>query len=404
MKKIVISGWYGCGNVGDEAILTAILDTLRARYPEARFVVVSEGPERVMRDYGDYPLRAVLQRSYYYPREFVSGVASGALARVVSAIRGADLFLLGGGGLLRDNTSRRNVVRVLDECVLARLLGVPVAYFAIGVGPIATPWGARFIRWVSDRVNVITVRDSHSAALLKSIGVTKPPIHVTADPAFLLTPSGDSATLPPALRFPSDRPLVGIFPCEGMFWRAEGRPEIRERVLREVAALCDRLAESMGFRPVLVPFRVGTEGDDDLAVMDEILERVKTRDAVAMVREVLAPRVIRTFMGSCRYVVGARLHSLILATAAGVPVVGVNYEPKVKHFLDSVPDQSLLVEPLEFSAEACVRFLAAWEQHYDERKPALKTVREERARAALRGFDLVAGAARPSSARAEGRL
>jgi len=397
VRKIVISGWYGCGNLGDEAILLAMLDTFRERYPGARFIIVSEVPEQVERDYaGLYPLRGVAQRSYYSPLEFASGLLSGALPRVWSAIAGADLFLLGGGGLLRDNTSRRNLVRILDECTIARLLGVPVAFFALGVGPIRTAWAARLIRRAANRAAIITVRDRASAELLHSIGVASTPIRVTADPAFLLRGEDGADGLRRLIpeRLLAEGRLVGVFPCEGLFWGDRGEPVERARILGEIASLCDRLVRRTALTPVFMPLRTGVVGDDDLVVVDEILARMETRPQAIRVPRVPPPKALRSMMARFRYVVGARLHSLILAAAAGTPLIGLDYEPKVRHFLGTVGPHGFLADLGDLSAARCTAFVEDYEAGYESRRAGFSALAAERARAALTTFDIVAEAAR----------
>src|SRR2546428_345423 len=44
--RIVVSGYYGFGNGGDEAVLEAIVGALRARLPQAQLVVLSAAPDQ----------------------------------------------------------------------------------------------------------------------------------------------------------------------------------------------------------------------------------------------------------------------------------------------------------------------------------------------------------------------
>jgi len=89
--KIVISGYYGFGNAGDEAILEAMVRDLRALAPGARLVVLSADPAATAARCG------------------VEAVPRMHLPSVLGALRGADLFISGGGSLLQDATSWRSV-------------------------------------------------------------------------------------------------------------------------------------------------------------------------------------------------------------------------------------------------------------------------------------------------------
>ena len=63
--------------------------------------------------------------------------------------------------------------------------------YANGIGPVSGKLNRRLVKMVVNTVDVITLREKLSEADLKSIGVTKPNIMVTADPAFNLESISD---------------------------------------------------------------------------------------------------------------------------------------------------------------------------------------------------------------------
>ena len=91
MSKIVISGYYGFNNAGDEALLTAILAALRAKEPKADITVISGNP-------GNTIAKHQVKSLYRF-----------AAVRLLRAIREADLVISGGGSLLQDVTSKRSL-------------------------------------------------------------------------------------------------------------------------------------------------------------------------------------------------------------------------------------------------------------------------------------------------------
>jgi len=94
-----VAGYYGFRNAGDEAILEAIARELKARGHEV--VALSGDPKRTREDHG--------LRAYHRLNPL-------ALLR-------ADLWLLGGGGLLQDATSALSLTYYLSVLRLARLKG-----------------------------------------------------------------------------------------------------------------------------------------------------------------------------------------------------------------------------------------------------------------------------------------
>ena len=84
LKRIVIAGYYGYGNTGDEAILIGMLRDLRAVDPNLDFVVVSGDPDQTQALHG------------------VGSVLSTDVVGIAEGVRQSDLVILGGGGLFQD--------------------------------------------------------------------------------------------------------------------------------------------------------------------------------------------------------------------------------------------------------------------------------------------------------------
>ena len=121
--RIAVSGYYGFKNAGDDAILMALVTTLRALAPGVEITVFSNSPAETRQLYG---VRAVNRWNPF---------------RVIWALLHSDLLLSGGGGLLQDVTGGgvRSICYYLMVVLLALVVGKPVVYYAQGVGPDLDP-------------------------------------------------------------------------------------------------------------------------------------------------------------------------------------------------------------------------------------------------------------------------
>ena len=170
--RFAVSGYYGCGNAGDEAVLAGIAASFaRQAGGLVRLTVLSQNPDVTTRLHG---LEAVDRMN---------------MAQVRAILRDSDLLLSGGGSLLQDTTSARSLLYYLWIARMARRAGKPVMFYAQGMGPLHRPISRLLVRLTANRAAFLTVRDEPSAQLLKAIGVTNPRLEVTADPAFALTPA-----------------------------------------------------------------------------------------------------------------------------------------------------------------------------------------------------------------------
>src|SRR5262252_5925241 len=177
-RAVLVTGYYGFGNTGDEAILAALVAALRARNPSARIRVTSGDPgaTRQQHDVEAVPWRDPLSLS--------------------EAVRASDLVAIGGGGLFQDYagveagtllTPRHGgVVFYAAPAVLAAASRKPVALHACGIGPLFSPEARRIVGAVARGAVRVSVRDAASRALLEEIGLPAGAASVSADPAFLL--------------------------------------------------------------------------------------------------------------------------------------------------------------------------------------------------------------------------
>jgi len=305
MYDVMISGYYGFGNSGDDAILLAIIENLRKIKKDIRIVVLSKNPKDTASIYG------------------VDSIDRFNLFKVISTMKKTRLFLNGGGNLIQDVTSTRSLVYYLTTIYLAKLMGLKVMLYANGIGPVAKRTNRYFTSKIIDRVDIITLREEASGLELKSLGVRKPEIRVTADPALGLEPAG-SEEIEKLLQkegIPADTPLIGFSIRK---WRGY---EAYSRIIAQVA---DYIEETYNVKSVFIPLHFPS----DLAVAEDIASKMK--HAPFILRNIYETDKILGIMKRMDLVLGMRLHALIYSVSLSVPVIGLIYDPKVQGFLEYV--------------------------------------------------------------------
>lgn len=305
MYKILISGYYGFNNIGDESILRTVIDNLREKLPDVDITVLSQDPELTAEKYA------------------VKSVRRMSLPDILRAVRRCDLLLSGGGSLLQDATSGRSILYYLFILRLAQLLGKQTFIYSQGIGPISTPRNRRLTASILRRADGIVVRDAKSRDLLLEIGVPERLVHVTADPVIRVKKPDPALGLRILERegCPKRRLTVG--------WAVKARKPNRE-FLREVYRCILWLREEYGADSVLIPFFY----DEDVGVCEAVAQRLEGK--AGCLRQKYLSEETLSIIGCMDVLVGVRLHSLIYAAVMGVPMIGVSYDPKVDSFLASI--------------------------------------------------------------------
>ena len=310
--EAVVSGYYGFGNAGDDALLEVIADGLRAR-----------GIRRV----------SALSRTKRPPAPGVKGVPRFRFFAVAREIRRAKLLVSGGGSLLQDATSTKSLMYYAGVIRLAHFFRVPTAILANGIGPLTKRANRRRAVKAALCADSISVRDPASAKELTEMGVPAERIRVTADPVL-------GAPAPEAV--PAEKPYLAVSVRE----TADGRSSAAaEAVLAEALTA---FARSEARRIVLMPM----QEEYDTAVCRRTAERLRSAGADAVLCEDNSAENLRRVIAGAECVVSMRLHGLIFAFSAGTPSLALSYDPKIDALMDYFGEADRVLPAFETDAAA----------------------------------------------------
>ncbi len=341
-RTAVLAGYYGFGNTGDEAILTAILAGLRRRAPETAFAVVSGDPESTAR------------------RHDVEAIPWRDVAALSQRIGESDLVLVGGGGLFQDYwgldtstllTPRHGEIAFYTApAVLAALAKKPVVLYGLGVGPLRSPEARRYVLAAADTAVHLSVRDEASRDLLVEIGVPGPRVRLSADPAFALEPAAKTPGPGDLCRQLGVEPRGAVVALALRPWSIGVEPAAWEA---QVVAALDRFLEREKATLLFVPLEKSPWTDkDDFELSARLAASLSHSGRAAVLTEPLSPVATAQILGSCDLVLGMRLHSLVFAASGGVPCVGLAYDPKVSSLLARLGVSPMGIGLTELTAEA----------------------------------------------------
>jgi polysaccharide pyruvyl transferase CsaB len=295
VKNILLAGYYGFGNLGDEAILEMVLKQLFQITDRKNITVLSGNKEETSRKYN------------------VNTIDRYNIFSILKKLMKSDALVFGGGSLLQDVTSKRSIYYYLFLIKLAHLMNNKVVMLSQGIGPILNKRSRKFTAETLNKVEFITVRDKQSKEFLEQIGVLENKIHLSADPV---------------INFRAD---------ENLSFNNTDRKKVcfslrnwKDTDVSEKISIVVEMLNKQNIECYFVPFYY----NEDLELIREIeknigdnavfyMERLSTNEAYDIIKEM-------------DLLVGVRLHALIFAAAVNVPFVAISYDHKVDHFVESV--------------------------------------------------------------------
>ncbi|MEG1311604.1 MAG: polysaccharide pyruvyl transferase CsaB [Romboutsia sp.] len=293
--RVLISGYYGFNNAGDEAILKSIIIALREVDPNIGIVVLSNDIEHTKKTYD------------------VDAINRWNIAKIYRELRKSDGLISGGGSLLQDVTSYRPVLYYTTVIRLAKLANKPTFIYAQGVGPINTNFSKKIINKVLNKVENITLRDEESLNLLKEIGINKP-MSIVPDPVMGLSINDEN-------KIKQDKEMVIISVRD---WDKGD-----ESFLLKIASVCDNLIQEKK-EVVFLPMH----GEYDYKTSKKVVNIMKENADVIKHDLSIEDKIL--YIKKSKLMIGMRLHALIFASTVNTPMIGISYDPKIDSFLKLV--------------------------------------------------------------------
>ncbi|MBN9503002.1 MAG: polysaccharide pyruvyl transferase CsaB [Armatimonadetes bacterium 55-13] len=357
MANLLLAGYFGAGNLGDDAILLGFIHGLGNT--SHNVTVMSGSPEETNRNYG---LRSFDRRD---------------LNAYKTAIESHDVLVFPGGSIFQDASSVKSVAYYGQLVKIAKSKGKKVVFLGQGVGPLTTFLGKRWAASAFGMADAICVRDPDSMSTLKALGVNRP-IRVTADNAFLLPQPAESDV---------QGFNVGGMKAVGISVRPHGKKDEIKNLFGELARLL--------FQAQIMPVFIEMDRMHDGPLISEISKAQGGK--IPDMRKVATPMQLQQRMGRLESVIAMRLHAGILAATMGVPPFMVSYDPKVTAFAKLLGIQAA-PNVTGLSAQRLFESFMAFMKDREKNEAIMRRKQEEMRQLAQQNIEILEGLV-PGSAR-----
>jgi polysaccharide pyruvyl transferase CsaB len=313
--KIVISGNYGANNLGDELILQGLIQFLREIDPKFEITVLSAQPNQTAAKYQ-------VQSHNKFPAGIRSTIKylTGKKTQA-KAVKEANLFILGGGGLFSNLHRKANSIWKA-QAAQAIKHNIPLFILGQSLDTAKTAYQRKTIKEVFQKAAFISLRDKKSQQILQEIIIGQPS-HYCPDFALHIQE--------PKLETPQEqqRALICLRQMENL------PPNFQVELLKCLNDLQDRNwhLEFLDFkRP------------NDTKFHHEIISQLKSQQNITHHKNIEGIVELKEHYQAASIIIAMRLHSVIAAIKFQRPFIALNYAEKIQHF---VADQNLASQVID---------------------------------------------------------
>lgn len=350
-RKVILSGFYGAGNLGDELILRSISNALHRADPAIQVFVAAENPNQVELQHG---LQSFRRTDLY---------------ESAHQVHTADAVVVGGGGLWHDLTFHRagglaslvsgsaiSLAGFGNLPLMGRVLGVEYHIIGLGAGPLEDSDARAMVKFLAAQTDSILVRDKDSRTVLESAGVDPEQVRCAPDVVYAVDfPNGHgkhASTLElEALRSKGFR-LVGV---NLRRWAHVDMEDVRTSVERALAAV------SAGEKIAVVGVPMQAGASHDRSILESLGENLAPHIPFYLMPDPPMFDAFEQCLDLLDALLTMRLHAGLLAHRKHVPTVGLAYDPKVSRHFEEVERRDWVL-PLE----------TGWERIHDRVLAALR--------------------------------
>ena len=335
--RVVLYGWFGAQNFGDDLLLELVHARVRERYPSAEVLVIGANPHQIRVQHG-------LEATEPHQKRCICEWLDGAAALIYC------------GGLMFDDPLGQTAGEAelafdpwIDPagqaaiCSLARMYDVPTYFLGIGGGPMDTSAMQRYAKLMSAVGAHFLTRDHNTSDLLLTAGVDPGQVGSYADLSF------------GAKRY-VDRHVAFLDSEEVWRWlQVQGRPylvvslrschrnppDLASRVAQALDGVCERRDVSVLYLPL---------DADDVGIQRQAFDLMEHKERAYLIGQRPTVETILSYISRSSATLSMRLHCSLLHMVFGKPAVGLNYNDKIEAQFTAIRQESRLLS-LDASAK-----------------------------------------------------
>jgi len=254
---------------------------------------------------------------------------------------------------------QRNFLAIIGHIylfLLCMLLKKTIVIYGQTIGPLGIL--RPVVKMLLNKMNLITVREENSLRYLEKIGVSKPPIYLTADPAFLLStpPVAEISKILQTEGVNAEKPVIGM--CISSETAKYHFRDGEQKFIELLVTTIDDLVAKYNSQVVLIPFSTWKgHGGDDRIISQKIYALTKRKEGIKLIKGEYNPIELKGIISRCNIFIGSRGHSCILALSSCVPTIAIGHNPKYYGIMKMVGQEHYVCKAQELTYDRLISLI-----------------------------------------------
>jgi len=312
LREILIIGYYGMGNTGDDAMSYSLIKGIHSCCPDIRIRIAASGPMCVPESSRD---RVIFIRRK--PRE------------VLRTLRGCDAIIWGGGTAIFHYPGNqwkwfKMLVRQLVLFRMAHAMGKRVFLVGIGLGPFHSAWAEYLAKCAVGVADHLSLRDPAGLLLARRWGLRSEVVGGFDLSALLV----DENLGRQQHRCHARILGLSVLPYYEIFRNDPRGDHILRRHFAEAIAKCLDIHRDLTVK--LFVFK-GGDKDHDTDFTKSLCRDVGSPGRAEVVPYDPNPVSRLQEVGRCDFFMGMRLHASLFAYLCGLPILVLGYHEKCRY-------------------------------------------------------------------------
>jgi len=301
MKKVVISGYYGFENYGDEISLQVIVNSLKEQ--GIGISIFSSNPELTSSE------------------NAVSSFYTFDVFDIIKQLFVSDVLISGGGSLLQDKTSAKSFIYYILVILIAKILGKKVVIFSQGFAPLKSRILEKALKSVLKRVDYISVRDIESQKYLQELGIKS---KTFSDAVWALSKTSN---------LKRNKLVVQL-------------REWNKLTDEKINILAKLISEKYRHTKIEI---LPLQEEKDLEVCEKLYEELREKQLDVTLLKQLTTKEVTEVLTSARSIIAMRYHACLVGLKHNANVLALSYDEKVTNlaqkfelpyiYVDEAPEQ-----------------------------------------------------------------